>query len=53
VNLETIGDFFRAGATAVGVGGELVAKSAIDAGDYGRITASARQYLDALKAARP
>lgn len=53
VNLETIGDFFRAGATAVGVGGELVSKSAIDAGDYGRITALARQYLDALKAARP
>ncbi len=38
VNLQTIGDFVKAGASAVGVGGELVSKAAIDAGDFGKIT---------------
>jgi 2-dehydro-3-deoxyphosphogluconate aldolase/(4S)-4-hydroxy-2-oxoglutarate aldolase len=52
VNLETIGEFLRAGAVAVGVGGELVLKSAIAAGDYGRITALAKQFVEALARAR-
>ena len=52
VNLQTIGDFVKAGASAVGVGGELVSKAAIDSGDFGQITALARQYIAALKAAR-
>ena len=52
VNLQTIGEFVKAGAAAVGVGGELVSKAAIDAGDYGKITELARQYVAALAAAR-
>lgn len=52
VNLETIGAFFEAGAVAVGVGGELVSKRAIAAGDYAQITAAARQYLEAVHAVR-
>jgi len=52
VNLQTIGDFVKAGASAVGVGGELVSKAAIDSGDFGQITALARQYVAVLKAAR-
>lgn len=52
VNLQTMADFVKAGAVAVGVGGELVSKAAIDAGDYAQITALARQYVDALAAAR-
>ena len=52
VNLQTIGEFVKAGASAVGVGGELVSKAAIDAGDYGKITELARQYVAALAAAR-
>ena len=52
VTLQTIGDFVRAGASAVGVGGELVSKAAIDKGDFAQITALARQYVAALKAAR-
>jgi 2-dehydro-3-deoxyphosphogluconate aldolase/(4S)-4-hydroxy-2-oxoglutarate aldolase len=52
VNLETIGEFVRAGAVAVGVGGELVLKSAIAAGDYGQITALAKQFVEALEGAR-
>lgn len=52
VNLQTIGDFVKAGASAVGVGGELISKTAIDKGDFAQITTLARQYVAALKAAR-
>jgi 2-dehydro-3-deoxyphosphogluconate aldolase / (4S)-4-hydroxy-2-oxoglutarate aldolase len=52
VTLQTIGEFVKAGASAVGVGGELVSKAAIDAGDYGKITELAKQYVSALSAAR-
>jgi 2-dehydro-3-deoxyphosphogluconate aldolase/(4S)-4-hydroxy-2-oxoglutarate aldolase len=52
VNLQTLADFVHAGASAVGVGGELVSKAAIDTGDFAQITALARQYVAALKAAR-
>ena len=52
VNLQTIGEFVKAGAAAVGVGGELVSKAAIDAGDHGKITELAKQYVAALAAAR-
>lgn len=52
VNLQTIGEFVKAGASAVGVGGELVSKAAIDAGDYAKITELAKQYVAALAAAR-
>jgi len=52
VNLETIGDFFAAGAAAVGVGGELVLKSALKTGDYAAITALARRYVQAVADAR-
>ena len=52
VNLETIAGFIDAGAVAVGVGGELVLKSAIAAGAFDRITALARQFVEALARAR-
>jgi 2-dehydro-3-deoxyphosphogluconate aldolase/(4S)-4-hydroxy-2-oxoglutarate aldolase len=52
VNLQTIGECFAAGASAVGVGGELVLKSALRTGDYGAITALAKQYVDAVRNAR-
>ena len=52
VNLQTIGDFIKAGADAVGVGGELVSKAAIDRGDFGQLTELARQYVAAVKTAR-
>jgi 2-dehydro-3-deoxyphosphogluconate aldolase / (4S)-4-hydroxy-2-oxoglutarate aldolase len=52
VNLDTIAGFIEAGAVAVGVGGELVLKSAIAAGDFDRITALARQFVEALDRAR-
>jgi 2-dehydro-3-deoxyphosphogluconate aldolase/(4S)-4-hydroxy-2-oxoglutarate aldolase len=52
VNLQTLGDFIKAGADAVGVGGELVSKAAIDRGDFAQLTELARQYLAALQTAR-
>ena len=52
VNLQTIGDFVRAGASAVGVGGELVSKAAIDRGDFDEITRLASEYVKAFAAAR-
>jgi 2-dehydro-3-deoxyphosphogluconate aldolase / (4S)-4-hydroxy-2-oxoglutarate aldolase len=52
VNLETVAAFIEAGAVAVGVGGELVVKSAIASGAYAQITALARQYIEAVARAR-
>jgi 2-dehydro-3-deoxyphosphogluconate aldolase / (4S)-4-hydroxy-2-oxoglutarate aldolase len=51
VNLETIGDFLRAGCTAVGVGGELVDTKSIAAGDYASITHRARQFMEKARQA--
>src|SRR6478736_81318 len=52
VNLQTIGDFVKAGASAVGVGGELVSKAAIDRGDFDEITRLAAEYVKAFAAAK-
>jgi 2-dehydro-3-deoxyphosphogluconate aldolase / (4S)-4-hydroxy-2-oxoglutarate aldolase len=52
VNLQTIAEFVKAGADAVGVGGELVSKAAIDKGDFAQLTTLARQFVAALAAAR-
>ena len=52
VNLQTIGDFVKAGASAVGVGGELVSKAAIDRGDFDEITRLASEYVKAFAEAK-
>jgi len=52
VNLETIGDFLRAGACAAGVGGELIDSANIHAGRYDVFEERARQFLDAIAKAR-
>ena len=52
VNLQTIGDFVKAGASAVGVGGELVSKAAIDRGDFDEITTLASEYVKAFAEAK-
>ena len=52
VNLETIGEFLKAGAAAVGVGGELIDAKSVAAGEYGVITERARRYREAVAAAR-
>jgi 2-dehydro-3-deoxyphosphogluconate aldolase/(4S)-4-hydroxy-2-oxoglutarate aldolase len=45
VNLETAGDFLKAGACALGVGGELVDAKSIQDGRFEVIAERARQYL--------
>ncbi|MGD0666701.1 MAG: bifunctional 4-hydroxy-2-oxoglutarate aldolase/2-dehydro-3-deoxy-phosphogluconate aldolase [Bryobacteraceae bacterium] len=52
VNLETIGDFLKAGACAVGVGGELVDAKLIKEGRFDAIAERARQFLAAVAKAR-
>ena len=52
VNLETAGEFLKAGACAVAVGGELVDPKSIREGQYHVIEDRARQYLAAVAKAR-
>lgn len=46
VNLETAADLIRAGAEALGIGGELVSAAALSSGDVKPITNAARQYVE-------
>jgi 2-dehydro-3-deoxyphosphogluconate aldolase/(4S)-4-hydroxy-2-oxoglutarate aldolase len=52
VTLQTAGDFLRAGACALGVGGAMVEPRAIVARDFARIELVARQYVEAVRKAR-
>lgn len=52
VNLETTPDFIKAGAAAVAVGGELVDLKALHEGKLEAISANARLYVEAVRAAR-
>ena len=52
VNLETAGEFLKAGACAVAVGGELVDAKTIKEGRFDIIEDRARQYLAAIAKAR-
>lgn len=52
VNLETAGEFLKAGACAVAVGGELVDAKLIKENRYPEMEERARQYLVAIAKAR-
>jgi 2-dehydro-3-deoxyphosphogluconate aldolase/(4S)-4-hydroxy-2-oxoglutarate aldolase len=52
VNAHTAADFLRAGASALGIGGELVSAAALKAGDFAAITDTARRYAAIVQAAR-
>jgi 2-dehydro-3-deoxyphosphogluconate aldolase/(4S)-4-hydroxy-2-oxoglutarate aldolase len=52
VNLETTPAYIKAGAAAVAVGGELVDLKALREGRLDAITANARKYVEAVRAAR-
>lgn len=51
-NVATAAQFLAAGASALGIGGELVSAKAMAAGDWGTITAYARQLVEAVRGAR-
>ncbi len=52
VNLETIGEFLKAGACAAGVGAELIDAATIRAGKFEIFEERARKFLAAVAAAR-
>ena len=52
VNLQTLKDFVKAGACAVGLGSQLVEKDAVERGDFDRIRSLAAQYVELMKQAR-
>ncbi len=49
VDLTTATEFLAAGAVCLGVGGHLVDPKAVAAGDFARITQTARQYAEIVK----
>jgi len=52
VNLQNAGAFIRAGATSLGVGGELVDKKAVKEKKFHIITDNTRAFLKAIREAR-
>ena len=52
VNLQTAGEFLRAGACVLGVGGALVDERTIGAREYERITSRARQFIEIVQTFR-
>jgi len=52
VTLENIGEMFKAGAAAVGVGTELISKDALARRDYAAIGALAQEFRAAARQAR-
>jgi 2-dehydro-3-deoxyphosphogluconate aldolase/(4S)-4-hydroxy-2-oxoglutarate aldolase len=53
VNLKTAGDFIRNGASALGVGADLVDVEALRRGEAATITERAREYVRVVREARP
>ena len=52
VSLETAADFIRAGAAALGIGGELISPSALKSGKTSEITRIAQLFLATIAEAR-
>ncbi|HPO16984.1 MAG TPA: bifunctional 4-hydroxy-2-oxoglutarate aldolase/2-dehydro-3-deoxy-phosphogluconate aldolase [Candidatus Hydrogenedentes bacterium] len=52
IELHNIADFIKAGASAVGVGGNLVSKKLMAARDFAGITANAKAFAEAMAAAK-
>ena len=52
VDLDNASDFIRAGACAIAVGGNLVDKTAVAAGEWQVLTDTARKYVETVRDAR-
>lgn len=52
VDLKNVGDFIRAGASVVAVGGELVDERAVKEENFGVLTRNTRAFLKAIREAR-
>jgi 2-dehydro-3-deoxyphosphogluconate aldolase/(4S)-4-hydroxy-2-oxoglutarate aldolase len=49
VDLNTTSEFLKAGAVCLGVGGQLVDAKTVGAGDFAKITALSKQYVEIVK----
>jgi 2-dehydro-3-deoxyphosphogluconate aldolase / (4S)-4-hydroxy-2-oxoglutarate aldolase len=52
IDEHNVAAFIEAGAAAVGIGGKLLDRRAIDAGDFANVEQSARTYVEAVHRAR-
>ena len=52
VNLNTAADFIRAGASALGIGSELVSAEAIRSGNLNEIVEASRKFVGIVREAR-
>ena len=52
VTLDNAAEFIRAGAVALGIGGELVDRNAVDAGRFDLLTEKARQFIAVVQEGR-
>jgi 2-dehydro-3-deoxyphosphogluconate aldolase / (4S)-4-hydroxy-2-oxoglutarate aldolase len=52
VDLKNVGDWIKAGAVFVGAGSSLVSKDALGKNDWASITANAKAFVEAIRAAR-
>jgi 2-dehydro-3-deoxyphosphogluconate aldolase / (4S)-4-hydroxy-2-oxoglutarate aldolase len=52
VSLDTVSDLIRAGAEALGVGGEIISQAALDSGETAAISDAAQRFLNAVQQAR-
>jgi len=52
VNFHTAADFIRAGAVALGIGGELIEKDALKQGKAEKISSNARRFVEIVREAR-
>ena len=48
ISLDNMGDYLRAGISGFGIGSNIIDKSALKSGDFDKITALARKYVEAL-----
>jgi len=51
VDVNNVGDFFKAGCAAVGVGGSMVTAKMLQEGDWAGLTKVAREFVEAARAA--
>jgi 2-dehydro-3-deoxyphosphogluconate aldolase/(4S)-4-hydroxy-2-oxoglutarate aldolase len=52
VDLNTIGDFLKAGCPAVGAGSSLITKEILEKDDWAQLTQRAAEFVKAARAAR-
>jgi 2-dehydro-3-deoxyphosphogluconate aldolase / (4S)-4-hydroxy-2-oxoglutarate aldolase len=52
VNLTTAPEFLKAGAAALGVGGDLISQAALNSGDLNGITQIARRFVEIIRQTR-